>query len=76
VSKLKGFKTIKRFVLRYWLEGKHKKITLGIFKPGFGIKEINDKLYQIVKEHTNEKERGANGGTGRRAGLKIPGIHK
>jgi len=47
VSKLKGFKTIKRFVLRYWLEGKHKKITLGIFKPGFGIKEINDKLYQI-----------------------------
>jgi|TARA_R100000656_G_scaffold26237_1_gene23268 integrase len=55
VSKLKGFKTIKRFVLRYWLEGKHKKITLGIFKPGFGIKEINDKLYQIVKEHTNEK---------------------
>ena len=57
VSRLKGFKTIKRFVLRYWFEGKHKKLTLGIFKPGFGVKEVNDKLFQIVKEHTNEKGR-------------------
>ena len=52
VSRLRGFKKIKRFVLRYWFKGKHKKLTLGLFKPGYGVKEINDKLYQIAKEHT------------------------
>ena len=55
VSRLKGFKKIKRFVLGYWFQGKYRKLTLGIFKPGYGVKEVNDKLYQIVKEHTNEK---------------------
>ena len=55
VSRLKGFKKIKRFVLRYWFQGKYTKLTLGIFKSGYGVKEVNDKLYQIVKEHTNEK---------------------
>ena len=55
VSRLKGFKTVKHFVLRYWFQGKYNKLTLGIFKLGYGVKEINDKLYQIVKEHTNEK---------------------
>ena len=55
VSRLKGFKKIKRFVLRYWFKGEYRKLTLGIFKSGYGVKEVNDKLYQIVKEHTNEK---------------------
>jgi len=52
VSKLKGFKKIKSFVLRYWFEGKHKKLTLGIFKPVCVVKEINDTLFRIIKEHT------------------------
>jgi hypothetical protein len=42
VSRLKEFKIRKRFVLRYWFEGKHKKLTLGIVKPGYGVKEVND----------------------------------
>ena len=46
VSRLKGFKKIKRFVLRYSYKGKHKKLTLGLFKPGYGVIEINDKLYK------------------------------
>ena len=54
VPRLRGFKKIKRFVLRYWFQGEYRKLTLGIFKSGYGVKEVNDKLYQIVKVHTNE----------------------
>ena len=46
---------LKYFVLRYWHGKKHKRLVLGIFKSGYGIKQVNDKLYQLVKDHTNDK---------------------
>ena len=52
VSRLKGFKKIKRFVLRYWFQGEYSKLTLGIFKPVCVVKETNDILFRIIKEHT------------------------
>ena len=52
VSRLQGFKKIKRFVLRYWFQGEYSKLTLGFFKSGYGVKEVNDTLFRIIKEHT------------------------
>ena len=46
---------LKYFVLRYWHNKKLRRLVLGIFKSGYGIKEVNDKLYQLVKDHTNDK---------------------
>ena len=46
---------LKYFVLRYWYNKKLRRLVLGIFKSGYGIKEVNDKLYQLVKDHTNDK---------------------
>ena len=45
----------KYFVLRYWFQGKYQPYTLGIFTPSFGVKEVSDKLFKIVKEHTNDR---------------------
>ena len=47
---------VKDFILRYYLKGPYKRRTLGPFIKGtFGVKEINDKLYEIVKTHKNDK---------------------
>ena len=46
---------LKCFVLRYWFNNKLKRLSLGIFKSSYGVKEVNDKLYELVKEHTNDK---------------------
>ena len=47
---------VKDFILRYYFKGPYKRHTLGPFVKGkFGVKEINDKLYAIVKTHKNDK---------------------
>ena len=45
----------KYFVLRYWFQGKNHPYTLGTFTPGFGVKEVSEKLFEIVEEHTNDR---------------------
>ena len=44
----------KYFVLRYWFQSKYHPYTLGLYKPGFGVKEVSNKLFDIVEEHTND----------------------
>ena len=47
---------VKDFILRYYFKSPYKRHTLGPFVKGkFGVKEINDKLYAIVKTHKNDK---------------------
>jgi len=48
---------LKYFVVRYWHEKKHKRLVLGIFQSGYGIVEVSDELFQLVKDHTNNKGR-------------------
>ena len=45
----------KYFVLRYWFQGKYHSYTLGTYGPRFGVKEVSNKLFDIVEEHTNDK---------------------
>ena len=45
----------KYFVLWYWFQGKYLPYTLGTYAPGFGVKEVSNKLFDIVKYHTNDK---------------------
>jgi|ETNmetMinimDraft_33_1059910.scaffolds.fasta_scaffold05629_1 integrase len=61
-SHLKGLKLTmskatkkKYFVLWYWFKGRYHPYTLGTYAPGFGVKEVNKKLFDIVEEHTNDK---------------------
>ena len=46
---------IKYFILRYWYAGAYKYYTLGYFKPGYGTKEVNNKMFELVKDHCNDK---------------------
>ena len=45
----------KYFVLWYWFQSKYHPYTLGTFGPTFGVKQVSDKLFDIVEEHTNDK---------------------
>jgi len=46
----------KDFILGFWFNGKQHEHTLGTFNvKKFDTKKVNDKLYKIVKEHTNDK---------------------
>ena len=45
----------KYFVLRYWFQGKYHPNTLGTYGPSFGVKQVSDRLFDIVEEHTNDK---------------------
>ena len=46
----------KYFVLRYWLNGKAYKTTIGQFiKDKFGTKQCEDKIYDIAKGHQDDK---------------------
>lgn len=48
----------KYFVLNYWYNGKMLHLTIGQFIPGiFGVKQCQDKLHDLVKEHCNDKGR-------------------
>ena len=51
------YKSLKKyFVLHYWFNGKSMYITIGEFRLGvFGVRECEEKIYNIVKEHTNHK---------------------
>ena len=62
-SSLKGLKLCvhkstrnKYFMVQYWFERKTKMLSLGKYVPGiFGTKQCEEKLFSIVKDHTNEK---------------------
>ena len=62
-SSLKGLKLCiykssknKYFTLQYWFKKKPKLLTIGKFVPGvFGTKQCEEKLFSLVKEHTDEK---------------------
>jgi len=61
-SHLKGLKLTmskatkrKYFVLWYWFQNKYYPYTLGTYGPGFGVKEVSVKLFDIVEKHTNNK---------------------
>ena len=45
----------KYFVLRYWFQNRYRPYTLGTFGPSFGVKQVSNKLFDIVEEHTNDK---------------------
>lgn len=45
----------KHFWLRFWFNSKSDYYTLGKYKDGFGTKEVEDKLFPIVRSHTNDK---------------------
>ena len=45
----------KYFVLWYWFQSKYHPYTLGTYGPGFGVKEVSNKLFDIVEKHTNDK---------------------
>ena len=46
----------KVFVLQFWINGKSESVYLGEFRPGiFGVSECESKVFEIVKEHTNDK---------------------
>ena len=55
VLKISKATKLKLFVLRYWYEGKHRRHSLGYFKSGYGTKEVNDKMFELVKDHCNDK---------------------
>ena len=46
----------KDFILEFWFNGKQYEMPLGTFnKTEFDTKKLNDKLYKIYKEHTDDK---------------------
>ena len=45
----------KYFLLKFWFKGKNNPYTLGMYGPGFGVKEVSVKLFDIVEKHTNDK---------------------
>ena len=62
-SALKGLRLVhyqktkrKYFQLNYWYNNKSNPLTLGEFIPGkFGVRECQTKIFEIVKEHTNDR---------------------
>ena len=44
----------KYFVLWYWFQSKYHPYTLGAYGPGFGVKEVSNKLFDIVEEHDRD----------------------
>ena len=60
---LKGLKLVqhykkktKMFVLNYWFNKKSKYTTIGEFRKGvFGVKQAQDKINEIIKDHTTDK---------------------
>ena len=60
---LKGLKLVsykqskkKFFSLQYWFSGAADNLSLGEFRPGvFGVSQCEDKVYEIVKSHTDDK---------------------
>ena len=62
-SSLKGLKLCvhrstgnRYFVVIFWFKKKQKIYSVGKFIPGiFGTKQVEEKLFPVVKEHTNEK---------------------
>jgi len=45
----------KVFTMQFWFNGKADYIYLGEFRPGiFGVKEVEAKVFEIVKTHTND----------------------
>ena len=61
-SSLKGLKLCvfkgsrsKYFSLQFWFNGKSERLNIGKFVPGiFGTKQCDDKLHQLVKDHTDD----------------------
>ena len=45
----------KYFVLYYWFQNRYHSLTLGMYKPGFGVRECSDMLFDIHDKHTNKK---------------------
>jgi len=45
----------KYFLLQFWFNGKNNPFPLGIYRPGFGVKEVSVKLFDIYEKHTNDK---------------------
>ena len=45
----------KVFGLRFWFKGTNNPFPLGIYRPGFGVKEVSVKLFDIYQKHTNDK---------------------
>ena len=45
----------KYFVLYYWFHNRYHSLTLGRYRPGFGVKEASVKLFDIYQQHTNDK---------------------
>ena len=39
----------------YWFQNRYHTLTLGAYGPGFGVKEVNTKLFDIYEKHTNDK---------------------
>ena len=64
-SALKGLKLVqylkgkkKYFFLRYWFNGLYLPLTIGQFIPDiFGVKQCQDKLHDLVKNHCDDKGR-------------------
>ena len=43
------------FWLRFWFNGKADYWTIGKYKEDFGVKEVEDKLYEIVRSHKDDR---------------------
>ena len=49
-------KKTKMIVLNYWYNKKSKYTTIGEFRKGiFGVKQAQDKVNELIKDHTNDK---------------------
>ena len=45
----------KHFWLRFWFNSKPDYWTIGKYTEEFGVKEVEDKLYPIIRSHKNDK---------------------
>ena len=45
----------KYFLLQFWFKGRNNPFPLGMYGPGFGVKEVSVKLFDIYEKHTNDK---------------------
>jgi len=56
--KLAQFQKTKKkyFILKYWFNGRAQTLTIGEFVLNkFGVKQCEDKIYEIAREHQNDK---------------------
>jgi hypothetical protein len=61
----------KWFVLNYWYQQKSHFITIGQFVPGkFGVKQCEDEIYKLAREHQNDKDMLVQAFLEKKAGLK------